>query len=75
MEPDRKYWCISGEGHAHPEDHPRQTRQVERKDEFMGMGHGKDQSRAGRSRRQPLASMRVYLVWNYVFMRAYNLWI
>ncbi|KAI5268845.1 hypothetical protein E4T47_07519 [Aureobasidium subglaciale] len=22
MEEDRKYWCISGEGHAHPEDHP-----------------------------------------------------
>lgn len=22
MEPDRKYWCMSGEGHAHPEDHP-----------------------------------------------------
>lgn len=22
MEADRKYWCIAGEGHAHPEDHP-----------------------------------------------------
>jgi hypothetical protein len=22
MEEDRKYWCIAGEGHAHPEDHP-----------------------------------------------------
>jgi hypothetical protein len=22
MEADQKYWCIAGEGHAHPEDHP-----------------------------------------------------
>ncbi|KAH0290817.1 hypothetical protein KCU62_g3206, partial [Aureobasidium sp. EXF-3399] len=22
MEEDREYWCIAGEGHAHPEDHP-----------------------------------------------------
>jgi hypothetical protein len=54
MEEDRKYWCIAGEGHAHPEDHPGNLEKWRKKTNLWAWDMAKINKELGELEESPL---------------------